>query len=234
MSATLVQAVKATGNGNLATSATTFTAGNLLTITVGCDTGSGLTVSDTTHSVSATLAINAGTTNAQCVWVFFIPNITGGSTVITTANMGGSAAGGVLIVQEWSGLTTASPKDQTATGTGSSATHTSGTTGTTTQATELVFGADTVNGSGTSGPSAISNSFTLLRATAANYEDNQNTFWAVSTARKDLTSTGTTSTAWTWTNGGYTNALVTFKEATGGGGPTILLLNSIPNTLIRM
>lgn len=237
MAATHVQSVKVLNtvdSSSSSTPATTYTAGNALIVSTvgGSLNASGPVVTDTTHTLTFTKIIEKATSGEAVISIFVLANIPGGSTVVQTTK------GAVMIVQEWSGLATTTPQDVSVGGgsTSSSTSQASGTTPTTSQATELIFGAHDVDAGISGAPTALTNGFSNIVDSPNDYEYNatQN-YWPITLARKDATSVGTFQTTWTWDSGPWTNALATFKLAGGGGGgPTILLTNKIPSNLVRM
>jgi hypothetical protein len=217
----------------------TYTAGNLILVWVTSDSSqNAITVSDTTHSVTASVGLReAGATVGHngCVNLFYFANATGGSTTIQAAGLG--SVGATIVVQEFSNLITASPLDKTSGGFSNTAgtAHATGTTATTTQAVELAIAGSSYNGSGTAAPSAVSNGYTLLTGTN-DRESNASLWWPLATARLDLVATGTTGTTFTWVSNPWAALVATFIEATGGGTSDIPVplrgLNY--STLVRM
>lgn len=235
MSAPLVQSVKGeSGSGSaLNVGPTTFTAGNFLSISVASNTGAAITVSDSTHSVTATL-IDRGTAGSAAIGgaVYYIPNITGGSTTIAIA---GATGGLTAIIQEWSGLATSTPVDQHTTGTATTGTaHATGTTSATTNAIDLVFLFDASATATNTNPTSATTGYTML--TGANDRESDGTnWWTGATARKDVTSTGTQVGTFNWTSNAYFTIIAALKEAAAAGSDIpVPLHGSFQSPLYRM
>jgi|SRR5579864_1377672 len=223
-SAALVQA-KA-GNTATGTSGTlTITlnnptgAGNCLVVYFGSSQGtlnptvSGITLGGAAGNFASAKSLN-NNAGVNCeIWVDW--NCAGGQTSVAISFAGGSGAGGAdaAWVEEWSGiLATASPVDTpTANGAfGNSAAPSSGSTGTLSQAPELVLGA-ICGGNTLAGPAspwvneALSSSGTL----------------SVIAGHQAVTTTAAQTYAGTMTSGGWTAVIVSLKLAPATGGSAL-------------
>jgi hypothetical protein len=142
-------------------------------------------------------------------------------TTTVTGALSGSAARWILAVEEWSGILSSSPLDQTADATSSGASGTSGTTSATTQADEVAAAAIAAD-DGTFGDGEFSsptNGYTLLEN-----KTNGNPL-ALATLYKVLSATGAQSTSVDCsTSPGYYGVIATYKSAgahtvSSSGGP---------------
>lgn len=143
------------------------TAGNCLVVCVSSEQSpptavqsvSGITLGGSAGNF-AQLAGTSLSTNACAAIIWADPNCAGGQTaiVISGSNLSvGSSQGGVT-VYEISGLAASSVLDQSSTSIGTSATYTSGTTPTTTQASEIVIGCTNFFGTLSTSPAGYTNS----------------------------------------------------------------------------
>jgi hypothetical protein len=141
---------------SVTTDSWTSTSGNALIAIIEADVvaQNGITVTDSKGNtwnrvISTSLA---GTFDLE-VWVAL--NITGGASHTVTATDNGGGVDSLIMVEEWSGLLTASSIDKSigATGTASSAAN-SGATAATTAANELIIGAVAASGNDTFTPGA--------------------------------------------------------------------------------
>jgi len=127
-------------------------AGDLNVVVVGWnDTTS--SVSSVTDTLGNAYSVAVGPTTASGARqsIYYAKNIKGGSNTVTV-NFNQAAAYPDIRVLEYSGASTTSPVDVTASAVGSSTSASSGSA-TTTTANELIFGADTI-ATGTPGPGA--------------------------------------------------------------------------------
>ena len=143
--------------------------------------------------------------------IYSAPNAAGGACTVTL-NPDGTTEDISIAIHEYSGMATASAKDQNASATGTSGTHSCGTTGTTTQADELVFIASTHAGA----TGAVSASGFTVRE-----QQTSNADMPLATADKRVTATGTQTGSFTWVNANYAAAIVTYKEAAAAGGDAV-------------
>ena len=235
MAISLVQTVTANVVATTVVATVTgVTAGNLLTIEFGYYIGGNTTQPSTPTDTNGTVSVAeapAGLTpfgtDVTGANIFYVQNANAGIHVITsTVGLGNS---GRMTVTEWSGAATSSVLDQhtnASTSGGANTSQSTGTTGTTSQANELVIIAlDTSGSPGSSNigiPSPAVSGFTDL-------QKGQNTSSDIGFAHayKIISSTGTQSATFTWTDN-TTNAsqavIATFKAA-AGGGTTLTLSN---------
>jgi hypothetical protein len=175
------------------------------------DAGSCTDSRSQTYTRDVTEAVDTGFGNIV-VGVYSTPNAAAGATTVTLTATG-TTDDITIAIHEYSGMATSSPADQSsATGTGTSATHASGTTGTTTQADELVFLVDTHFG----------NAATVTAGSGYSLRESQTAVsdMPIATEDKIVASTGTQSGSFTWDNALYDCAIVTYKGASAavGGG----------------
>jgi hypothetical protein len=154
---------------------------------------------------------SADGTHHASVW--YAENITGNASNVVTGTYTGSSAYRCIVVAQFSGVALSGSYDQASTLniTSSGTTHTSGNTGTTTQADEVVVGSYIV----VTGGSTLSGSApTVLGPNASNNN---------AMGYKIVSSTGAQSTTLTSASSEqYIAQVRTFKAATGGGGATAL------------
>jgi hypothetical protein len=177
------------------------------------------------HNTYTTDKTIRNTTGNVIVGIGSAPNITNVATTVQASSTSSTAT--TIAIYELSSVVTSSPADQFATNTGNGTSHTTGTTPTTTQANEIAFACDTHAGSTTSTPT-VSSPWTMGedQTSAVNMP--------LATAYQIVSSTQTFSATFTWQNAQWAALVQTYKDATPGGGATILLLNQFPNTLLRM
>lgn len=227
MAAAVVQAKSAqsAGTGSVACAmASSPTAGNLLVALCANNTGTVFgtgAVTDTRSNTWNRVVTQAEAGLANNVAIFYaIANASASLTVTLTA------AGGTdfptLAVYEVSG-NDPTPSDlstgnQAATGTA----HSTGTTGTTNQADEIVFVCDTHAG-GTSTPS-VTVGYTL--GTAGQGLETNSANQPLATAYKVVAATGTQTATFTWQNAGWSAVIATFKAAAGGAVTGFMTTNT--------
>lgn len=127
-----------TASNTVVLGAITVTSGDLLVVTVGCSTCTGLGTA-TVASVPAntwTKAVTVGTTGNAGGEIWYAPNAASGSTVVTVTYTGAAFRSNVF---EFSGVATSTPVDKTATDSSSNPAIT-GKTATTAQADECAVG----------------------------------------------------------------------------------------------
>ena len=135
--------------------------------------------------------------------IWYAYNVTGASAATVTVNFSASTAGGVTVC-EYSGLGTGNPLDQTANSSGNSAAAVTGTTATTTAASEVWVGG-LCTGSASSSPL---NSFTIV----ANPSNG-----TYSTYLEYMASaTGTANSGATITSAHWSGCIATFKNPNAG------------------
>lgn len=150
---------------------------------------------------------------------YYCANAIGGVTQVS-ATATGSVDDISLAFYEITGADLTSPADVSIAGSGTSATHASGTTGTTSQANEIVIISSSHEGS-TATPTAGSGYTTL---TAAMFKSSASDI-PIATTYKFVTATGTQAGTISWANSPFACILTSYKEAGGGGGgPTGILL----------
>lgn len=118
-----------------------------------------------------------------------------------------------ISIAELSGIntTTASGFDVAVDGSGTAATHNSGSTATTTQANETVVVWDS-HGTTDTATNAAAAGYTPLTGASDESTTNMPAFMAY----KNVTATGAQSASVTWENGVYACSVITFKESAGG------------------
>jgi IPT/TIG domain len=216
----------ATDNGTASTSSVTVTlsgvaAGHLLTcaITYGNPGGTTLAVSDNINGAwSVAGSVHFSTGISQTTALFYLANSKAGTTTIT-GKPGSAGEYGAMDCQEWSGVATSSPLDQTAEQDGTTANPSSGSV-TTTASGELILG-DLENGYS---PSAGSG-FTLL-----NTDTSPGTGSGLNTEYRIQASAGAAAATWTLATTTWTAQVATFKSSTGTGGGTPPSITSLSPT----
>ncbi|MBN9522501.1 hypothetical protein J0H58_28930 [bacterium] len=232
MPVTLVQSKTAYPGGTSTPAVATFdgatTTGNLIEVTVELrqDAAGGVTVAVTdnkgnTYSPAVTSG-GAGAFSRQCV-KFYCANTAGGGSHQITVTPSGSLANGSLgfVADEWSGLAPSGPLDKTATGTNTSTAVSTGSTGTLSQADELV-----TCGVGTAGTSVTYTpgvGWTQTAATTGLFNQ-----YKVVAGTAAVSGDATASPSITWNA-----ALATYKIAAGGGGPAVAPIVAHLNRLRR-
>ena len=162
--------VYASGSSFTVTQSSTPTSGNLNVLTITARVGSG--VPATVKSISQTGVVWSKVTNAGSgaidveIWAGVVGSGASASITVTLTGIVGTAVANVC---EYSGLTTSSYLDVTASTFGSSTASDTGTTATTTQANELWVGS---TGDVTATQSTPTNGFTLLDGTATGSTSN--------------------------------------------------------------
>lgn len=238
-----ITVVHTTTASTLSVTIPSTTAGNCLVVCISTEDFSGTTV----QSVSGvTLGGSAGNfaqlaasalagANVCASFIWADPNCAGGQTaiVISGSNLNVATTAGGVTVYEISGLTASSVLDQSSTSIGASATYTSGTTPTTTQASEIVIGCINFFDTLSTSPAGYTNStftfgitgYKIVSATGAYvYSATQSpsgnyagavvalkaapavTFDAVGPSSSGAVSTGSASLSWSHVNAG--NALI--------------------------
>jgi hypothetical protein len=212
MPSAVVQSRSAQGSGasiSLAFSSN-VTAGNTAIVAIApYSAAASSTTSSPANTFTSDAAVSAG--NGGRVAIYSAPNVASGATTVT-----GNATGSNFItiaIYEVSGLITSSIKDQSASNSGTSASHPTGTTPTTTQANEFLFAAVQDDSAGT-GPPTVGGSWTL-----GQHQDNSANP-VIATAYQTVSATGAYSATFTWNNALFGAAIATYKEAGGGGGST--------------
>jgi uncharacterized repeat protein (TIGR02543 family) len=163
---------KTSGTSLAITTNSAVTAGDDILVTVSMDGNSGsVSVSDginTYNQISNSQFTTPGDTNVRTV-VFAAYNVSSlpsGSTITITHP---SVTARAAVASEFRGLATSSVVDQTKTGTGTASSVTSGATGTTTQADELLIGSIALEGPNGDAPSVWQNSFSFGPRYGTNY-----------------------------------------------------------------
>lgn len=194
------------------------TSGNLLVLCVtsyyaGANAGGTWTVSDNKGNTWSSATSSDTFSRIQ---IFYAENITGGSSHQVTLSVSGIAAYMIATAVEYSGVATSSSLDQsgsayTATNTTS---YTSPTTGTTSQADELLIGCHhAYQSSATPTPSG---SFSTVATQTGS------TLHVHTVQDRIVSATGAYASAGTWSTTGanHTDGIATFKAAAGGGSTT--------------
>lgn len=155
MAATLVQTKSGSSGGYNNSFSFTFnsnvTAGSLLVLNLTAGNADILSTVADNNSNTWIEAVNTDNseTGERQTWLYYVANANSGSTQVTVTYDASDFPDTAYIAREYSGIATSSPLDQTSTANDGASyvqTHSAGTTGTTTQATELV-----ILGGGTSG-----------------------------------------------------------------------------------
>ena len=169
--------------------------------------GSAIGTGDVTDSQGNTWTrvstVSNGSAHAAIFWA-----LAGSSAANTvTLNTGGSEYP-TLAILEVVGTPAASPFDVQATGTGTSASHSTGTTAATAQADEIGIAVSTYDG-GSGGTPTVGGSWTLgeIQTNFANMP--------LATAWQILSATGTQTATFSWINAPYAACVATFKADTG-------------------
>lgn len=155
--------------------------------------------------------------------IYSAPNAVGGATTVTVS---GLAAGSFpsIAIYEVSGLLSSGIFDQSASNSGSSATHSTGTTPTTTQANEIAFAVDT-HGGGTSTPT-VSNGFTLGQVQTNSSNQPLGTAWKI------LSATGVQTTSFTWQSAQFDACIACYKATTTATSDIILPQVRMPQAIL--
>lgn len=206
------------------------TAGNTIIVSALANNGSGsATCSDALGNSYVVDKSVVDSVQGVTTIVFRFSNLpSGGSTNTVTVAWGGATTGLSIEVHEYSGLANTSPVDvssSTNNGTGSAATDGATSGSATTLANDLVFGVAVDSSQGTSSI-AHGTGFTAREQDTGDGNPGQDCL------TEDKNSSAT-STAATWTFGvadNYDAVMVAYKQASGGGGstPVVLPATSIP------
>ncbi|MBN2765096.1 MAG: T9SS type A sorting domain-containing protein [Paludibacteraceae bacterium] len=176
---------------------------------------SGISTASGTNWTQAVSRTNSNGVSVEIWYTTAISNATSTITINTT-----NAARTAAIVMEYTGLLYASPLDQTGTASGRSTTVSTGTTATTTVASELWIGAFGLSSSAYT-LSSIQNSFTAIGnavTTNATTGNNANAF----ALERKVASTGTAYTAASITRSQWAGAIATFKRLVTGFSPSFI------------
>ena len=235
MSPSLVQSKSATGTTGTSVTVTLTSntgAGNCLVVCVGATqattnpTVSGITLGGSAGNFALAKAVNTNGTAVDCeVWAD--PNCAGGQTsVVVSFNAGsGSGLGYVVWVMEWSGIVTSSPVDKTnGQAPGASASWSSLSSGTLSQASELVIGAIAQSAGSNSTITGPGAPWTNLAQVNAGIDVGLMAGYQVVSATTAQTYNGTQSLS----GAGYGAVIATFKASGGGPPPPIGLLMVFP------
>lgn len=215
MAISLVQARSVQATSSVSDQALAFTAnvtaGSTIIVCVSAFVNAQFAVNACTDSKGQTYTRDQSrSTSSKTVAIFSSPNVAAGATTITVTCP--SSCFVTVAIFEFSGLATSAIADVGTTNSGSSTSHSTGTTAATAQADELAIAVDTHSG-GTSTPT-VSAGWTLSSAGQGLETDSDN--MPIATARRILSATGTQSATFTWQNAQYTAAIQTFKGAGGG------------------
>lgn len=226
MTATLVQSKSGTGSSGTTLTITlnsATVAGNCLVVCIGTQQGttnptvSGVTLGGSAGNfAAAATAYNSSFDNAA-IWVD--PNCAGGQTSVVISFTGGSGTGVTYAawVMEWSGISGSSPVDQSSDGNGAGTSFSSGATGTTVQAAELVVGVDANNTSTPTGPSSPWTNLTVLSVTSGVTTMKLIASYQVASATGTFTYSGSISGSGSW------GAAVATLKAGSAGNSALLL-----------
>lgn len=229
-----VQTTKGSSIGGTTVSASwnaTTTAGNLLVACVF------ITPNGTITPPSGWSSCTALSTSST-VQIFYYTNAPAQNA---TGNFTYSTGASNIVLHEYSGCDTTSPLDQQATNNASSTTANTGTTGTTTLADEVCFGA--VVSVGTANYSAPTNSFAIITT-------NKPSGSSMATVERIVSSTGTYTCSCTQSGSAanWWGAIATFKQAAatsfsangsgnailGSAAPTLLRFTGTPTGLMTL
>lgn len=137
-------ALKATtaNSTSLATTINGTGSGNLIVVSVNCNTTTAPTVTDSaSQTYTNAVSISSGT---SINYIFYKANTASGVTSVTVSDTTSTAIN--VVIAEYSGIATTTPLDQThSTATTAATAWTSGATSATTQASELLIGSDMTN-----------------------------------------------------------------------------------------
>ena len=213
----------ASGTSITVTMAATPASGNLLISGVGwCESTGAVTVSSITETGvtwTGQVSKNNGWDNSA-IWVGVV-GAGASKTVTITLSGSGAQYGAVADIYEYSGLLTTGFLDKTASNAGGTASPNTGTTATTTQATELWIGVTEIE---TWGQSTPTNLFTL-------YDGAEGSNAATAFLEKIVSSTGTANSGTTVAGAnGWTGCIATFKGVGDTTSPTFGTV-SATNTL---
>ena len=202
------------------------TAGNLLVVYAIWDNSSAATISDTRGNSYASVAPpSRWKGSAWSSQVFYAKNVAGGANTVTLSLTAAVTSWSVVYVHEYSGLDKVSPIDVSVVGTGTSSAMSSGSA-TTTNPTDLVFGAGasdrTINAGGTGFTSRLTN-------------------YGNRTQDKRVTATGANSATGTQNGAAWVMHMVAFKadpgtpaDTTPPSAPTALTATPASTTQINL
>jgi hypothetical protein len=176
-------------------------------------------VTDSLGNVYADAVSQTQSSDGHQVHIFYAKNIKGGTNRVT-ATFSSTNNHPWLAVYEYSGLSATSPLDQTAHAQGSSAAPTSGATGTTANASELVFAATGLPSSYT-GTANIGSGYTLL-------QQNTSTSRAADEAQV-ATTTGTFNGTFSLRSSANWSAVVATFAAPSSGPALSVTTTSLPS-----
>jgi hypothetical protein len=212
------------GTGSVAVAyPSNVTAGRLLTACCS-NFGAAIGTSAVTDSQGNTWTRVAAATNGSAQVAIFW-TLAGSSAANTVTLTTGGGEYPTLSIYETTGTPNASPFDKTANGTGTSASHATGSTATLAQADEVAFAVSTYDG-GTGGTPTVGGSWTLgqIQTNFANMP--------LASAYQIISATTAQSVTFTWINAPYAVCLATFKAFTGGASGWGPLLSDKRNRLI--
>lgn len=190
--------------------ASNFTIGNKVIVCVSFNSGGAILASATIAGTAANKDSARETDIFRSCYIFSVDVVNSGTnSVVFTFSNSATVTGIVLNIQEWSGLGVV---DQTANALGTGTTNQTITSGTTTQADELVFAVLTTTGD--PGATTLPSGYTTLYD---NLDANPYNVYG-SAVYKTVNATGTQTATWTLTNS--TNgrlAIATYYISAGGG-----------------
>lgn len=214
MVAAFVQSTTASESANatpLTTAGIATTSTNLLVAGISFDSGTLNTITGVTDSKGNTWSKAIELDAAALLSLWYSPNITGGSGHTLTIAYNDAVGSAIsCVLQEFSGIATASPLDRTISAQGTSTAPSSGATATTTQADELVIGL--VGWAGATSTASLGAGYTNLGQVAL-----ANASTAVES--KVVAATGAQTAAMALAaSRDWAAICATFKAAAGGGG----------------
>jgi hypothetical protein len=180
-------------------------AGSLSVLCVGNYPSAITSVSGSTNG-AYTRAVNYGDGGNNYVEIWYRANTSAGAETLTITPTSASGNYITAVAQEWSGMATSSPLDQT----GTSGTLTVSTTGATTQANEVVFTVAVADAGSSNVNWGTPTGYTLIAR-----ENDSNTYTGLQAAQKTVSSTGTQSATHTNSSVSADTIIATFKVASG-------------------
>lgn len=213
-----VSSVPAAGTSNvLGTLGSNTTAGNLIIAAFAVrSTG---TVTDVTDSQGNTYnrVFQQLYASFYGIDLWYAKNIVGGSAIVT-GTISGTSFQIPMMCREYSGLDTTAPFDVSSVGTGSGGTLNSGTTATTSQASELVIG---VGGNNSGRVMTAGSGYGNLGSALVGGN------WEVYLEDKTVSSVGEQNAIFTMTSGNWACGVATFKEASAAPSPATVGYRSL-------
>lgn len=213
-----VQTASATGGfpSVSPTFSTATTSGNLIVVAISDDSGTATEVASVTDNASPANTYDQIGTPTQSgtgptLSLYYAQNITGRSGHQVTVNLNGGSSHCGVVTQEFSSIVASGALDVHTASSGSSTAPASGSTSTTTQASELVIGA--VAFGGASGAATLGSGYSNLGSAQVSPAN-------AGMESKTVSATGTQSAGFTIASANWACAVATFKQVVSGGGGT--------------